>query len=81
MLRRGRSVPPPDCCPVTIRRVRSRGSNAVSYTHLDVYKRQLFQREIDLNLKLIDEVWARYGHHESFQGWYLSQEMCIRDSR
>ena len=28
----------------------------------------LFRREIDLNLKLIDEVWARYGHHKSFQG-------------
>ena len=38
----------------------------------------LFQREIDLNLKLIDEVWARYGHHESFQGWYLSQEISRR---
>ena len=61
----------------------------------------LFRREIDLNLKLIDEVswdiphqnwgvrewdadframknWARYGHHESFQGWYLSQEISRR---
>ena len=38
----------------------------------------LFRREIDLNLKLIDEVWARYGHHKSFQGWYLSQEISRR---
>ena len=38
----------------------------------------LFQREIDLNLKLIDEVWAKYGHHPSFQGWYLSQEISRR---
>lgn len=37
-----------------------------------------FQKEIDLNLKLIDEVWNKYGHHKSFQGWYLSQEVSRR---
>ncbi len=37
-----------------------------------------FQKEIDLNLKLIDEVWEKYGHHESFKGWYLSQEISRR---
>jgi len=38
----------------------------------------LFQREIDLNMALIDEVWEKYGHHTSFQGWYLSQEISRR---
>ena len=38
----------------------------------------LFQREIDLNLALIDEVWTKYGHHTSFKGWYLSQEISRR---
>ena len=28
----------------------------------------LFQREIDLNRKLIDEVWAKYGHHQIVPG-------------
>lgn len=28
----------------------------------------LFQKEIDLNMALIDEVWKKYGHHKSFQG-------------
>lgn len=37
-----------------------------------------FQKEIDLNLRLIDEVWIKYGHHKSFQGWYLSQEISRR---
>ncbi|MDD2960636.1 MAG: DUF4434 domain-containing protein [Muribaculaceae bacterium] len=37
-----------------------------------------FQREIDLNIALIDEVWNKYGHHKSFQGWYLSQEISRR---
>mgnify|MGYP001528054898 CR=1 FL=1 len=39
----------------------------------------MFLREIDLNLKLIDEVWARYGHHAAFGGWYISQE-CSRNT-
>ncbi len=37
-----------------------------------------YQREIDLNLRLIDEVWTKYGHHRSFKGWYLSQEISRR---
>ena len=38
----------------------------------------LFQKEIDLNMSLIDEVWNKYGHHKSFKGWYLSQEVSRR---
>ena len=38
----------------------------------------LFQREIDLNMALIDEVWTKYGQHPSFKGWYLSQEVSRR---
>lgn len=37
-----------------------------------------YQKEIDVNNALIDEVWAKYGHHKSFQGWYLSQEVSRR---
>jgi len=37
-----------------------------------------YQKEIDVNIKLIDEVWAKYGHHKSFKGWYLSQEVSRR---
>ncbi|HWW39586.1 DUF4434 domain-containing protein [Pedobacter sp.] len=32
-------------------------------------------QEIDANRYVIDEVWQRYGHHESFGGWYLSMEI------
>jgi len=39
-----------------------------------------FMREIDLNIALIKEVWKKYGHHKSFQGWYLSQEISRRTS-
>ncbi len=42
------------------------------------WQQGLFQREIDLNRYLIDEVWKTYGHHPSFRGWYLSQEISRR---
>ena len=31
--------------------------------------------EIDVNRHVIDEIWATYGHHPSFKGWYLSMEI------
>lgn len=31
--------------------------------------------EIEDNKYVIDEVWKRYGHHESFKGWYISTEI------
>ena len=34
-----------------------------------------FAREVDINLRVIDEVWAKYGHYAAFQGWYLCQEV------
>lgn len=36
-----------------------------------------FQKELDLNKILIDEVWKTYGHMNAFKGWYISQE-CSR---
>ncbi|MBC9934009.1 DUF4434 domain-containing protein [Chitinophaga qingshengii] len=40
-----------------------------------------FQKEVDINLKVIDEVWKNYGHHKSFQGWYLTQEVSRRTGK
>ncbi|AFD07732.1 DUF4434 domain-containing protein [Solitalea canadensis] len=34
--------------------------------------------EIDSNRHVIDEVWQKYGNHESFKGWYLSMEISRR---
>lgn len=31
--------------------------------------------EADVNMYVIEEVWNQYGHHKSFQGWYLSTEI------
>ncbi len=34
-----------------------------------------FAREMELNLRLVEEVWQRYGHRRAFGGWYLNQEV------
>lgn len=34
-----------------------------------------FASEIDINLRVVDEVWQLYGHFPAFKGWYLSQEV------
>ena len=34
-----------------------------------------FKKEVEINLKVIDEVWEKYGTHTAFKGWYLSQEV------
>jgi len=33
------------------------------------------QKEIDINKAFCEEVIARYGHHKSFAGWYISHEI------
>ena len=33
------------------------------------------EKELKLNLQVVEEAWLRYGHHKSFAGWYLSQEI------
>jgi hypothetical protein len=37
-----------------------------------------FQREVDLNLRVADEIWQRYGRRRAFRGWYLTQEVSRR---
>jgi hypothetical protein len=37
-----------------------------------------FQKEVDLNRAVVDEVWVRYGKREAFKGWYLTQEVSHR---
>lgn len=34
-----------------------------------------FQKEVDINRKVVDEIWVRYGDFPAFKGWYLSQEV------
>lgn len=32
------------------------------------------ERELNVNLALVDEIWAKYGHRKAFAGWYLTHE-------
>ncbi|MEM6806915.1 MAG: DUF4434 domain-containing protein, partial [Bacteroidota bacterium] len=34
-----------------------------------------YDKEVEINLHVIDEVWEKYGHYKAFKGWYLSQEV------
>lgn len=34
-----------------------------------------YQKEVDINKFVIEEVWQKYGHHEAFKGWYITQEV------
>lgn len=36
-----------------------------------------YRKEVELNKRLIDEVWTKYGEQKAFKGWYISQE-CSR---
>ena len=37
-----------------------------------------FQKEVDLNRSVVDEVWSKYGSRNAFKGWYLTQEVSRR---
>lgn len=39
------------------------------------WKDDNFEKEIEINKFLVDEVWATYGHRKAFKGWYLTQEV------
>lgn len=40
-----------------------------------------FQKEVEINLRVIDEAWKNYGWMPSFKGWYLSQEVSRRTGK
>ncbi|MDB2447229.1 DUF4434 domain-containing protein [bacterium] len=34
-----------------------------------------YQKEVDLNREITDEVFEKYGHRAAFKGWYISHEI------
>ena len=40
-----------------------------------------FQKEVDINLRVIDEVWEKYGQMPAFQGWYICQEVSRKTGK
>jgi hypothetical protein len=44
------------------------------------WMRRTWWKEVELNLEFIKEVAERYGHHRSFQGWYMCHETGKNDA-
>src|SRR5579862_5582031 len=44
------------------------------------WHRRTYWKEIDLNLKFIDEVVERYGKSPAFKGWYMCHETSKDDA-
>ena len=34
-----------------------------------------YEKEIDISKRVCEEAWAKYGHHKSFAGWYVTNEV------
>ncbi|GAB1416638.1 DUF4434 domain-containing protein [Paludibacter sp.] len=49
------------------------------WTDAEFWTNGNYEREVEVNKALIEEVWNKYGHYKSFAGWYLSQE-CSRNN-
>lgn len=48
----------------------------------DSYKKmgeKKHQEVIDINRDFVDEAWERYGSFKAFNGWYITQELSVRD--
>lgn len=45
-----------------------------TYDTFDHWYRNDWRAEVDACRPFLDEVWARYRHHPSFHGWYMSHE-------
>lgn len=46
-----------------------------TYDSGEFWHRGEYQKEIDLSMQVVDEVWERYGASPAFKGWYLSLEV------
>lgn len=40
-----------------------------------------FQKEVDINFRVIDEVWEAYGDSPAFKGWYICQEVSRKTGK
>lgn len=47
------------------------------YNSYNYYRVGLYEKEIEINAQLIEEIAERYGSHPAFYGWYLSHEFSF----
>jgi hypothetical protein len=77
------SVPPLDLIDLFLRLSEKYGMNLFFglYDSGRYWMQGNWEKEIEINMPLIDEVWARYGHYPAFKGWYLCQEVSRRTGK
>jgi len=46
-----------------------------TYDSGEFWHRGQHQKELDINRRVVDEVWQRYGKMKAFRGWYVTQEV------
>ncbi|MEM6895314.1 MAG: DUF4434 domain-containing protein [Bacteroidota bacterium] len=46
-----------------------------TYDSGDYWKTGDMTHELEVNFHVVEEVFQKYGHHDSFKGWYLSLEL------
>jgi hypothetical protein len=78
--REGCYLPPLDLVDLFLTLAERHGMNFYfgTYDSGNYWAKGDFQKEVDLNLAVVDEVWARYGQRKAFRGWYLTQEVSRR---
>jgi len=70
-----------DLCELFLRLSEENGIALYFGTYDDYGKMQSkgHQKVIDINKEFIDEAWKRYGKFKAFKGWYITQELAVKD--
>ena len=70
-------VPPVDLVALFLRLSEKYGMSFYfgTYDSGDYWHRGEYRKEIELSMKVTEEVWKRYGRSKAFKGWYLSLEV------
>jgi hypothetical protein len=80
LIKRGGYKPPVDLVDMFLRLSEKWGMSFYfgGYDSGEYWHNGEFEKEVDLNRAVFDEVWAKYGKSPAFKGWYLSQEVSRR---
>jgi len=77
---RGGYEPPVELVPMFLELAEKHGMSLFfgTYDSGEYWLNGEHQKEIDINQRVIDEAWTRFGSSPSFKGWYLSLEVSRR---
>lgn len=80
LMRRGGYKPPVDLVSMFLELSEKWGMSFYfgAYDSGEYWHKGEFEKEVDINRQVFDEVWEKYGSSPAFKGWYLSQEVSRR---